>query len=307
MDKLRAITLFCRTAEARSFAAAAHTLDMVPSALSKTIAALERDLGFKLMHRSTRKLALTEEGSAYYEHCRGVLQGLEEFEAATRRGRSAAAGTLRVGIHPSLRHALFTQCGRFLEENPELKLETMITNTPGAVLDEGLDVVIRVGALPDSGLVSRQLGWTEPIVCASPAYLAERGEPRHPSELAAHRALIYARRDEASNTRWIFTRGAERVVVEVPVRFIARDGIGLADAVLGGCGVARPYDFAVRAMIANGAVKPLLAEWSGERHAVYAVLPHSGRRPSAKVAAFLEYAQTIVCGGRPPRTPQPSS
>lgn len=294
MDKLHAIRLFCRTVEAKSFAAAAHAAGMVPSALSKAIAGLERDLGFKLMHRSTRKLALTEEGSAYYEHCRALLQGLEEVEAVARKGRSAATGTLRVGIHPALRYALFTQCGRLLDENPELKLETTITNTPGAVLDDGLDLVLRVGALPDSGLVSRQLGWTRSVVCASPAYLAACDEPRHPSELARHRALIYARRDEAPNTRWTFSRGAERVAVDVPVRFIARDGIGLADAVLGGGGVARPFDFAVRALLSRGAVRALLTDWCGERYAIYAVLPPSGRKPPAKVVAFLEHVQAIV-------------
>jgi len=294
MDKLRAITLFCRTVEAKSFAAAAHASDIVPSGLSKAIAALERELGFKLMHRSTRKLALTEEGTAYYEHCRELLQGLEEAEAWARKGRSAARGTLRVGIHPALRFALFTQCGRFLDANPELKLETMITNTPGAVLDEGLDVVLRVGKLPDSGLVSRQLGWACFVPCASPAYLAAWGKPRHPSELARHRAVIYARRDEEPNTRWEFTRGSERQVVDVPVSFIARDGIGLADALLGGCGVARPFDFAVRSLLASAALQALLPEWSSERHAVYAVLPQSSRNTPAKVGAFLEFVHAIV-------------
>ena len=294
MDKLRAITLFCRTVEARSFAAAAHACDMVPSALSKAIAALERDVGFKLMHRSTRKLALTGEGSVYYEQCRRLLQGLEDAEAVAREGRSTARGTLRIGVHPALRFDLFTQCGRLLDAHPDLKLETMITNTPSAVLDEGLDVVLRIGKLPDSGLISRPLGSTRSVVCASPAYLAAKGEPRHPRELAEHRGAIYARRDEEPNTRWEFSRGSEHLVVDVPVSFIARDGIGLADALLGGCGIARPFDFAVRSHLASGALRALLPDWPGERHAIYAVLPRSSRHTPAKVAAFLDFVQSIV-------------
>jgi DNA-binding transcriptional LysR family regulator len=296
MDKLRAITLFCRTVEAQSFAAAAHASNMVPSALSKAISALERDLGFKLMHRSTRKLALTEEGSAYYEHCRQLLHGLEEAEAEALKGRSSARGTLRVGVHPALRFVLFSQCGGLLDAHPGLKLETVITNTSGAVLDEGLDVVLHIGKLADSGLVSRHLGWTRPVVCASPAYLAARGEPRHPRELAQHRAAIYARRDEEPNTRWHFARGSERHVVDVPANFIARDGIGLVDTLIGGCCIGRPFDFAVRPHLASGALKALLTDWASERQAVYAVLPQSGRHTPAKVGAFLQFAQGILTG-----------
>jgi DNA-binding transcriptional LysR family regulator len=294
MDKLRAINLFCRTVEAKSFAAAAHASNIVPSALSKAIAALERDVGFKLLHRSTRKLALTEEGGAYYEQCRQLLASLEEAEAGAREGRKAARGTLRAGVHPALRFDLFSRFGEFLDAHPGLKLETLITNAGAAVLDEGLDVVLRIGKMPDSGLVSRQLGWTRSVVCASPAYLAAQGEPRHPRELARHRAAIYARRDEEPNTRWRFRRGAEHHEVEVPVGFIARDGIGLADAVLGGCGVARPYDFAVRAHFASGALKLLLADWPGERHAIYAILPQASRHMPVKVRAFLDFVQGIV-------------
>jgi len=294
MDKLRAITLFCRTVEAQSFAAAAHALNIVPSALSKAISALERELGFKLMHRSTRKLALTEEGGTYYEQCRQLLQGLEEAESRALKGRGGARGTVRVGVHPALRSVLFSQCGRLLDLHPALKLETVITNTPGAVLDEGLDVVLRIGKLPESGLVSRHLGWTHSVVCASPTYLTARGEPRHPRDLAQHRAAIYARRDEEQNTRWQFTRRSETQVVDVPVGFIARDGIGLVDVLVGGGCIGRPLDFAVRTHLANGALKALLTDWASERLAVYAVMPQSQRHTFAKVAVFLEFVQGLL-------------
>jgi DNA-binding transcriptional LysR family regulator len=294
MDKLRTLTLFCRTVEAGSFAAAAHAAEMVPSALSKAIAALERDLGFRLMHRSTRKLSLTEEGSAYYQQCRALLQGLDEAEVIARLGRAGARGTLRVGLHPALRLDVFTQCGRLLDAHPGLKLETVITNTPGAVLEEGLDVVLRIGKLPDSGLVSRQLGWTRSIVCAAPSYIASRGEPRHPRDLSQHRAAIYARRDEEPNTRWQFKRGAERYVAEVPVGFIARDGIGLADAVVGGCGIARPFHFAVRSRLASGQLLAVLPDWAGERHAVYAVLPQPTSQMPAKAGVFLDFIRDVI-------------
>ena len=192
-------------------------------------------------------------------------------------------------MHPGLRHALLTRLGDFLDRQPELKVETVITNSASAVVDEGLDLVLHIGRLSDSTLVARRLGWTRPVVCASAAYLASFGEPAHPEELARHRAVIYARRDEASNTRWKFSKGEVDCVVELSVRTVSRDGIGLVDAVLGGCGVARPFDVAARHLIAAGALRELLPGWTGERQAVTAVLPAQGSAASAKVRLYLEH------------------
>ena len=240
MDKLRAMRCFCRVVEHGSFVAAAQSLDIVPSALSKTVAALERELGFALINRSTRRLSATEEGTTYYESCRRILLDLEEADAIGRGGRTRPRGTLRIGLHPALRFALLSRMGGFLERYPELKVETVITNASSAVFDEGLDVVLHIGPLADSSLVARQLGWTDPVVCASPDYLATHGEPMHPRELVDHRAIVYARRDEEANTRWVFRRGEESCHVDVPARTVSRDGVGLVDAAVGGAGIARP-------------------------------------------------------------------
>lgn len=294
MDKLRAMSLFCRAVEARSFAAAAQALDVVPSALSKAISALERELGFSLMSRSTRSLSLTEEGTAYYEQCRRILAEIEAAEETGRGGGSQARGTLRVGMHPGLRFAMLTQLQPFLHDQSELKIETVITNSATAVLDEGLDLVLHIGPLTDSSLVARPLGFTRPIVCASVQYLASHGQPLHPSELAQHQAVIYARRDEASNTRWIFSRGEQTCEVDVPVRVVSRDGIGLVDAALGGCGVARPLEIAARHLVASGQLKEVLGDWSGQAQAITAVLPPQGRRASAKVRLYIEYVARFL-------------
>jgi DNA-binding transcriptional LysR family regulator len=290
MDKLRAMRFFCRVVEAKSYAAAAQSLDVVPSALSKVIAALEADLGFRLLNRSTRSLSLSDEGANYFEHCRQILQDIEAAESQGRGGAAQARGTLRVGMHPALRFEMLTWMGRFLDAEPDVKVETVITNSPSAVVDEGLDLVLHIGRLSDSSLVAKPLGSTVPVVCASPDYLQAWGEPHHPSELARHRAVIYARRDEETNTRWAFTKGGETCEVEVPVRTISRDGIGLVDAALGGCGVARPLDIAARHWLGNGRLRPLLSDWTGEALAVTAVLPPHGRSAPAKVRRYLDHA-----------------
>ena len=289
MDKLRAMTFFCRSAEGKSFAAAAQSLDVVPSALSKVVAALEKDLGFALMNRSTRRLSLTDEGKVYYQQCRQILADIDAAEGLGRRGAVQARGALRIGMHPSLRFAMLTRLGPFLDDHPDLKVETVITNSASAVVDEGLDLVLHIGRLSDSSLIARQLGWTRPVVCASADYLAARGEPLHPSDLTRHRAVIYARRDEPSNMRWTFTKDKQTCDVEVPVGTVTRDGIGLVDAALGGCGIARPFDVAARHLIGAGQLRELLPDWSGEREAVTAVLPPHGRLASAKVRLYLDY------------------
>lgn len=297
MDKLRAMHLFCRTVEGRSFAAAAQSLDLVGSALSKTVTALEQDLGFRLLNRSTRSLSLTEEGAAYYEQCRRILQEIEEVEAHGRGGRSQARGLLRVGMHPGLRFGMLTRLGAFLDQHPGVKVETVITNSPGAVIDDGLDLVLHIGRLADSSLVARQVGWARSIVCAAPGYLAASGTPRHPSGLAEHRAVIYGRRDEDRNTRWEFTRGTEQLAVDVPVRVVSRDGIGLMDAVLGGCGIARPFDVAAQHWLGTGEIVAVLPDWQGERHAISAVLSPQARSTSLKVLAYVDFAAELLRGG----------
>jgi DNA-binding transcriptional LysR family regulator len=294
MDKLRAMTFFCRAAEAKSFAAAAQQLDVVPSALSKVVAALEKELGFSLMNRSTRSLSLTDEGAVYYEQCRQILADIEAAEGLGRSGAKQARGTLRIGMHPSLRFAVLTRLAPFIDDQPDLRIETVITNSASAVIDEGLDLVLHIGSLSDSGLIARQLGWTRPVACASAEYLARRGEPRHPGELAQHRAVIYARRDEASNTKWSFTQGKQRCEVDVPVSVVSRDGIGLVDAVLGGCGIARPFEFAARHLIGAGPLREVLPGWTGEREAVTAVLPPHARPASAKVRLYLEHIEQVL-------------
>jgi DNA-binding transcriptional LysR family regulator len=296
MDKLRAITFFCRTVESGSFAGAAQSLDVVPSALSKVIASLESALGFKLMHRSTRRLRLTEEGQAYYDQCRQLLLDLEEAEVRARRGGTRAQGTLRIGMHPALRVLFLSKLGLYLDANPHVRVETVTTNTASAVLDEGLDVVVRIGRLEDSSLLARPLGSAGFIVCAAPSYLAVRSEPRQPEDLAEHRAIVYGRRDEEPNTRWEFCNGTDRRIVEVPVFMVSRDGVGLADAAVGGCGIARPFEYAVRHLIARGELKPLLQDWSSETLPVNAVLPPNARGLPAKVRAFLDFSEHLLAG-----------
>jgi LysR family transcriptional regulator, regulator for bpeEF and oprC len=293
MDKLQAIRLFCLAVEAKSFASTAHDLDIAPSVVSKAIAALETELRFTLFNRSTRRLSLTEAGASYYESCRQLLTELEEAEALARDGVVRARGTLRFGIHPAFRVAVVRKLGEFLRQNPEVRIETVVTNAPSALLDEGLDVVLTIGELGDSTFVARQLGWTTLLTCASPGYLKAQGRPEHPCNLAIHQAIIPGRRDEDSFARWTFSRGPERQDVEVPVAFVARDGIGIVDAAAGGLGVARIYDLSATSFLHAGTLETILPNWEAGRRPVYGVYP-SRRNVPAKVRLFLDHVQQLL-------------
>ena len=293
MDKLRAMKFFCRAVEAKSFASAAHDLDIAPSVLSKVISALEADLRFTLFNRSTRKLSLTEAGASYYERCRELLVAMEEAESVARAGAVQPTGTLRIGVHPAFRNSLLQELGDFLASNPEVNVETTLTNSPAALLEHGLDLVLLIGRLADSDFIARQLGTTALMTCAAPAYLDRAGRPRRPRDLAEHRAIVPGRRDETLSVRWTFTRGKKREAVAMRPILVARDGIGLVDAAAGGVGIARVYEVAAQRHLANGELERVLPGWSCGREPIYAVFP-SRRNVPAKVRAFLDFTAAFV-------------
>ena len=183
----------------------------------------------------------------------------------------------------------------FLDSNPELRVETTTTNAPTMLLKGGLDVMLRIGDMADSGLIARHVGEAEFVVCASSAYLRAWGMPKQPQDLVKHQAIIYAMPDEEPSTNWEFIRGDSRCVVSVPIRLVVRDGIGGIDAAIKGCGVLRPFATAVREAIAVGKLELLLADWSSAKLGVFAVYPRSRVVP-AKVQAFVEFAQRILSG-----------
>ena len=293
MDKLRAIKFFCRAVETKSFTTAANALDVRQSVLSKTIAALEADLQFTLFNRSTRRLALTEEGAAYYDRCRQIIAELEEAEVLSRNGAVRPTGTLRVGIHPVFQISLCRRMGEFLASNPGLNVELEHTNSPAALLEQGLDVVLRVGAIADSTFVARPLGATRISTLASPKYLDLRGRPKHPQDLSGHPAIVPGYRHNDTYAKWTFTKGSQREVVTVPVGVVLREGVGLGVTAAGGAGLVQLYDIAAHPFVDDGALEPILQDWSCGEQPVYAVV-HGRRSTPAKVRVFVDFARSLV-------------
>jgi LysR family transcriptional regulator, regulator for bpeEF and oprC len=294
MDKLRAMQYFVQVTERRSLSAAARALDVMPSTVSRVITGLEDRIGFPLFQRSTRHLSLTPNGELYLERCRSILQAVEDADNDAKRQGDVPRGTIKVGLHPVFRIAFFSELGSFLETYPELRIETKITNSPSVLLDEGFEVLIRVGDLPDSTLVARKIGLLEFVVVASPRYLKRHGIPRSPADLTRHRMALPARLDDASSSvNWDFFKDGERCTIRVPGYVMARDGMGLPEAVIGGGGIARLYRIALMHAITQGLVTPLLTEWTSPAHPVYAVFA-SAHAITPKTKALVDFVCDIV-------------
>jgi LysR family transcriptional regulator for bpeEF and oprC len=222
-----------------------------------------------------------------------MIADLEEAEALGRHGAVQPTGALHVGIHPVFQISLCRKMGEFLAANPGVTIELAHTNSPAAIVEAGLDVVLRVGAIDNSSFVAKPLGSTKISTCASPQYLKLHGRPHHPRELTGHCAIVPGHRHDEKYAKWTFTRGEEREVVSVPVRVVLLEGVGLGVTASGGVGVVQMYDIAARPFVEDGDLELILQDWSCGDQPVFAIIP-SRRSVPAKVRAFIEFAHSLV-------------
>jgi DNA-binding transcriptional LysR family regulator len=286
MDTLGAMALFVRAAEARSFSVAARQLRMTPSAVSRCVARLERELGARLLQRSTHAITLTEAGQLYYERAARVVADAQEARDAVAHAHRHPRGTLRIDAPLGVgRLVVGPLLPRFLARHPELRVELSLRDRIVDPIAEGIDVLVRVGASDEASLSSRKLGAGRMIVCGSPAYLRRRGTPRTVADLADHECLAFLR-SSGRPRPWIFGDGS---LQHVPRGRVASDNAELLrDAAVAGLGLACLLEFTVTRDLAAGAVKTVLADQMREERAVYALWPLH-RQPPAKVRAFVDF------------------
>jgi DNA-binding transcriptional LysR family regulator len=288
-DPARAV--FVAVVEAGSFAAAARRLGTTTSAVSKRIAAIETRLGARLVHRSSRHLAPTQAGLAFYERCRRIADDVAEAERAVREGAGAPVGAVRVSapLTFSQQH-LVPLLPDFLAAHPRVDVVLVADDRYVDVIEEGVDLAIRTGALPDSGLVRRKLAFDRRVVCASPAYLAQHGAPRAPAELASHACMRHAGHTQHGGAgRWTFEGPGGRASVPVRGRFQVNHTGMIRDAALAGLGVALLPLFAIGDDLRSGRLVALLEDWRVPPEVgIHALFP-AGRSEPAAVRAFVEF------------------
>lgn len=287
MDNLADIAVFVKVVEKGSFTKAADELELSKAVVSKYLTRLEERLGARLLNRTTRRLALTEAGSALFEQSRLALERLEEAQEALARFQSAPRGRLVVSA-PTAFGVL--QLGGvlpgFLAKHPGVTLDVRLDDRFVNLVAEGFDLAIRVGRLADSTLVARKLAPSRQVVVASPAYVRARGAPKSPEELSAHNCLVYTL--TASGNVWRFTRGGEEARVPVTGNLRLNNGLLQRDAAERGAGIVLLPTFYVGPLIAAGKLVVLLAEWKPPELGIYAVYPQTPHVPP-KVRAFVDF------------------
>ena len=292
MDKLDAMQTFVRVAEAGSFIAVANQLQVARSVVTRQVAALEKHLGAKLITRSTRSLTLTAAGSAYLEKCRVILNMVDAAESSLAEEKAVPRGRIRLGLPLSYGlKALVPVLLDFADQQPFIELIMDLSDQRANLIEEGLDLSIRITADLQPGDIVRKLGECRLLTLASPAYLAQHSEPRHPSDLRHHECLIYA--SDTANSTWSYLEGRQSVQVPVRGRIVANNGAALLDAAARGMGIARQPDFIAAPYLASGRVQQVLGTFEIAPLGIYAVLP-SNRYIPHRVSVLIEHLARVL-------------
>jgi DNA-binding transcriptional LysR family regulator len=288
MDRFQSLMAFARVVEAGSFARAADRLDISVSAVSRQLADLESHLGVRLLNRTTRRLSLTESGQAFYERCVQLLADLEEAEEAVSASAVVPRGTLRITASISFGAGyLGPAIAEFRQRHPQLRFDIELSDRAVDLVDERIDLAIRIGAIGSQALIGRRIGIAQMVCCAAPAYLAQHEAPRTPADLARHACLTYEY--SSGGNLWRFTDAANRVHdVNVSGVAHANNGAMLAALAVAGVGITLEPDFIVAPDVRAGRLVRLLRDYAPPAIRINAAYP-SRRHLSAKVRAFIDF------------------
>jgi DNA-binding transcriptional LysR family regulator len=286
---LRTLSIFVKVGERRSFVRAAAELGIGQSGVSNAIHRLEDELGIQLLARTTRSVNLTEDGAAFLERCRQILADLDEARQTLRHARTQPTGRLRIDLPTSFgRLKIVPLLGAFRAANPALTLAVTLTDRYIDLIEEAVDMTVRIGALQDSSLIARRLTQSQFRTVASPAYLALHGRPRRPEDLARHNCLSFLIRDTGAMRDWRFRRGGEDFSIPPKGDMSFNDGGALTVAVRGGYGIAQIQDYYADHAIAAGEVEPVLSNFNPSPTPISLVYPQT-RHLSPKVRAFVDF------------------
>lgn len=289
MDRFEAMQVFSKVVELGSFAAAAERLDMSTSAVSRHVAQLEALLDARLLNRTTRRLSLTENGRAYYERCVQLLADLEETEELVSNSNASPRGTLHVTAPISFGTShLAPAISAYLALHPQMRFDVSLSDRQVDMVEEGLDLAIRVGRIGNQNLVARPIGRARILIAASPAYLAKHGTPQTPRDFSRHQCLTYAY--TAEQNVWIFGDAPElHIPVSGPVH--GNNGNMLGELAAQGCGITAAPDFILQPLIDAGSlVEVRLPDIPPRLLTIYAAYP-TRKHLSARVRSFVSFLE----------------
>lgn len=286
MDKLAAMQTFVRIVDKGSLTAAAAALDTSLPSVVRTLAALERELGVRLLNRTTRRLHLTDEGARYVERCRAILSAVEDAEAAFNAGRAEPQG--RLGVTASVlfgRRYVAPIVSAFLRRHPKVSAELLFVDRVVNLVEEGIDVAVRIARMADSSLIAIPVGKVRRVVCASPDYLRRHGTPRTPQDLRAHACIRHT--GNAARTDWQFRLGRRTAAVQVNAVLSCSDIDSSLEACVSGLGLGMFLSYQTASWRKEKKLAYVLEEFETEPVPVQVVYAQS-RLVSAKVRAFVD-------------------
>jgi len=294
MNKLRAMEYFVRVAETGSFAAAARQLDVSPPAVTKLIAALERELGVLLLRRDSRHVSLTPDGEQYFPVCASALAEVRAAEANLSVNRTRASGKLTVGMAKIVgQDCVAPVLSKFLARHPGLTLDLRVVNNPTEPLAALVDVVVFAGWLDDTDMVAKCIAQTRRVTCASPAYWENHGRPIDPDELRGHDCLAFRSPWGVVLDLWKYQRGEEVRTVALEPRIVSDDRDWTIAAAVRGMGIVNVADLTARSYFEQGLLEPVLEDWECLEAPPIHVLYRRGLRRSARVRAFVEFVTEL--------------
>jgi len=292
VDSLNGFIVFVQVAETRSFVAAGRLLGVSASAVGKSVARLEARLGARLFHRSTRSITLTAEGMQFLERSRRILAEIEAAELELSQATAAPRGRLRVSL-PLVSSLVLPVLGEFMRQYPDIELDLEFTDRMVDVIEEGFDAVVRTGEPTDSRLSARRLGEFQIMLVASPQYLAQRGSPQRPADLAEHSCLHYRYPNTGKLQVWPLRIAPDEPELLLPTSMICNNIETRVCFALQGLGIACLPDFAIRGAVADGRLHIVLDKYV-QRAGAFHVLWPSGRQALPKIRVFIDFLSERV-------------
>jgi DNA-binding transcriptional LysR family regulator len=288
MDRFHGMAVFVAVAEEESFAAAGRRLRMSPPAVTRAVADLEERLGVRLLTRTTRLVRVTDAGARYLEDARRILLDVDEADEAAAGINAAPRGHLAVTA-PMLFGKLYVMpvITAYQRTFKETTVSALFVDRVVNLLDEGLDVGLRIGSLPDSSLRAIRVGQVRRVICASPGYLRKHGAPKTPADLAGH--PIVSATAVSPGTEWAFADGKQKIGVKLSPRILVNTNDGAIEAVKDGFGLTRLISYQVASELAAGKLKTVLSEYEEAPLPIH-VIHREGRHASAKVRSFVDLA-----------------
>jgi LysR family transcriptional regulator for bpeEF and oprC len=289
MDKLQAMRVFTRVVETGALTRAATSLEMPKATVTTLIQQLEANLGVKLLNRTTRRMSVTADGAAYYPRCVSILAEVRETEESLSHRHAAPSGQLHVDV-PTLmaRLVIVPALPGFFERYPNIELQLRCSERRADLIEEGVDCAVWSGELADSTLIARRIGELYVGTCASPAYIASHGQPRHPQELESYRCIQQLSPRTGKALEWVFAKNGQRVQTTQRSRLALDDQNSYVAAVEAGLGIAQIPAFVLKEAMERGTLELVLADWVPEPVPLHVVYPEN-RHLSGKTRAFVDW------------------